>query len=133
MKKEIIIDPDCKTRQIAGYIDNEKIYQLIGVWFHTIEVEMYPGFIKHCKKKHPGIFEKYYQLIPEIIFNPDYIGKNPKETKSIEMYKRVDETLLLAIKLDPHGYLYLSSFYELNNAEFKIQKRLRKGRIVPYK
>ncbi|WEG15064.1 hypothetical protein PU629_00335 [Pullulanibacillus sp. KACC 23026] len=70
--------------------------------------------------------------MPNIISNPDYVGQNPKEPSSIELYKFLTDHLLVAIKLDPSGYLYLSSFYDLHNGSDKIKKRLRTGRIVPF-
>lgn len=63
--------------------------------------------------------------------NSDYVGQNPKEPNSIELYKQIGY-VLIADKLDPSGYLYLSSMYELNNGEHKIKARLKSGRIVPF-
>lgn len=128
------IDPNATYRQLVGKINTENIYRLIGVRFPegVNKIYLYPGLIKHVQRYHPGIFESYYHRIPEIISKPDYIGKNPKESRSIELYKLVNENLLLAIKLDPTGYLFIASLYDLHNAQNKIQKRLRSGRIVTY-
>jgi hypothetical protein len=93
---------------------------------------MYPGLKKHVMKRHPGIFEVYHQYIPDIIKSPDYVGQNPTEPDSVELVKKITDTILLAIKLDPTGYLYVSSFYDLKNAQVKIEKRLRTGRLKPY-
>lgn len=38
-----------------------------------------------------------------------------------------------AIKLDPSGYLFVSSFYDMHNGPFKIQKRLASGRLIPFR
>lgn len=127
-----MIDPNATEMQLAGKIDREAIAHVLGITFHTDEVYMYPGFIKHVKKRHPKIFEKYYSLIPEIIENPDYVGQNPKEPYSLELIKMIKGGLLLAIKLGPAGYLFLSSMYALKNGEYKVKKRLRTGRIKPY-
>jgi len=117
---------------LVGELDIIKIQSLIGVNFTVSEVYIYPGAIKHIKKKHPGIWEQYGHSIPLILREPDYIGKNPKEPNSIELYKQLGDHLLLAIKLDPTGYLFVSSLYDLKNAPAKIQKRLASKRIVPY-
>lgn len=93
----------------------------------------FPGAIKHIKKRHPGIFEQYYELIPDIIESPDYVGQNPREpSTSVELIKLVSEHLLLAVKLDPSGYLYVSTLYDLNNGMIKVQKRLKSGRLIPF-
>lgn len=115
-----------------GHIDVVKVKKLTGIDLGVSEVFIYPGAIKHIKREHPGIWDNYKHTLPTILTSPDYIGKNPKVPDSIELYKQVGDTLLLAIKLDPTGYLFVSSFYDLNNANVKIAKRLKSGRIVPF-
>ncbi|NKQ22772.1 plasmid-related protein [Brevibacillus laterosporus] len=128
-----IVDPNATDRQIVGMLDIEKINSILGASFtNSGEVWMYPGLKKHVMKKHVGIFENYHQCLPAIIASPDYIGRNPSEPNSVELVKRISDTILLAIKLDPTGYLYVSSFYDLKNAEIKIHKRLNSGRLKPY-
>ena len=78
------------------------------------------------------MMEQYGHFISEIISNPDYVGKNPSEPGSIELIKYVSPYLLLAVKLDPSGYVFISSFYELNNGPVKVQKRLANGRLKPF-
>ncbi|CAM3299107.1 plasmid-related protein [Filibacter tadaridae] len=117
---------------LVGEIDTIKIQSLIGINFPTSDVYIYPGAIKHIKKKHPGVWEQYGHSIPLVLSEPDYIGKNPKEPNSIELYKQLGDHLLLAIKLDPTGYLFVSSLYDLKNAVAKINKRLISKRIIPY-
>ncbi len=130
--KKFTVDPHANQTQLVGRIDQEVIQNLLGITFPVTDVYMYPGFIKHVRKRHPKIFEKYYSLIPEIILNPDYVGHNPKEPNSIELVKMIKGGLLLAIKLSPGGYLYLSSMYAMKNGEYKVKKRIRSGRLVPY-
>ncbi|MFB5762300.1 PBECR3 domain-containing polyvalent protein [Paenibacillus medicaginis] len=127
------IDIHATETQIVGKLDTVKIKSLLGIDFPVAEVRMYPGAIKHIKRNHPGDIEAYGHLIPDTIANPDYIGQHPKEPNSVELVKAVTPHLLLAIKLDPSGYLYLSTFYQLDNAVEKVKKRLKSGRLVPYK
>lgn len=112
--------------QIAGVLKQEYI-DLIGIDIPSTKIYIYPGAIKHIKKKHIEDFNKYFKFIPDIISNPDYVGKNPKEKDSIELIKYIDDNVLVAVKLDPSGYLYLSSMYSLT--ESKVPKRLKSGRI----
>lgn len=133
MSNTYVVIENSKDPQLIGELDTQKIHQLIQVQLPVQKVYIYPGAIKHIKKNHPGIWEQYGHLLPDIIADPDYIGKNPKEPNSIEMYKQINDHLLLAIKLDPSGYLFVSSLYDLNNGHIKIQKRLASGRIVTYK
>lgn len=125
------IDLDAKTTQIVGILP-EVIVVRYNLLCSSREVKMFPGAIKHIKKRHPGILESFGHLIPEIIEFPDYVGQSPRHPNSVELIKVVSEHLLLAIKLDPSGYLFVSSFYELNNGPYKIKKRLRSGRLVRF-
>lgn len=118
--------------QVVGKLNVAKIKMLTGVDLPSDEVQMYPGAIRHVQRKHPGIIEQYGHLIPDMIANPDYVGQHPKEENSVELIKVVGPHLLLAIKLDPSGYLFLSTFFELDNGAYKVQKRLKSGRLVPY-
>ncbi|WP_134687547.1 PBECR3 domain-containing polyvalent protein [Brevibacillus migulae] len=127
------VDPNATDRQIVGILDIAKINGILGTSFAVSgEVWMYPGLKKHVMKQHPGIFEAYHQYIPDVIESPDYIGQNPKEPNSVEFIKQISDTILLAIKLDPSGYLYVSTFFDLKNATVKINKRLASGRLKPY-
>lgn len=129
--KTYTIDPNSTDTQCVGEIP-EVIIKKYKLNCPSREVLMFPGAIKHIRKKHAATFALYYDKIPEIIGKPDYVGRNPKEPDSVEMYKYLGDHLLVAIKLDPTGYFYLGSFYDLNNGPNKIAKRLRSGRIVPF-
>ncbi|MGP3788619.1 MULTISPECIES: PBECR3 domain-containing polyvalent protein [Paenibacillus] len=118
--------------QVVGKLDIVKIKSLTGVDLPSDLVQMYPGAIKHVQRNHPGIIEQYGHLIPSMIAHPDYVGQNPKEENSVELVKVIGPHLLLAIKLDPSGYIFLSTFFELDNGAYKVQKRLKSGRLVPY-
>lgn len=97
------------------------------------DVKMYPGAIKHIQKRHPGIYERYSSEMKGIIEQPDYVGQNPKEPNSVELIKIIDQHILIAVKLDPSGYLFLSSLYDMNNGHVKVQKRINSGRLIPFK
>lgn len=129
----LTFDENSMDPLLVGELDIKKINLLVGIVFPVSEVYIYPGAIKHIKREHPGIWEQYGHLLPTILEKPDYVGKNPKVPNSIELYKQLGDHMLLAIKLDPTGYLFVSSLYELNNATVKINKRLASGRIIAYK
>lgn len=127
------IDINATKVQIVGKLNTQAVKKLLGIEFPSAEVQIHPGALKHIKKHgHEDILTDYGYLIPDMISNPDYVGQNPKEPNSVELIKVITQTLLLAIKLDPSGYLYVSSFYDLNNAQVKLQKRLDSGRLVKY-
>ncbi|MGE7920652.1 hypothetical protein ACQKM9_17205 [Viridibacillus sp. NPDC093762] len=129
---EIIIDPQATDTQLVGVIPKCLVdhYSLECVSFNVF---MPPGVLKHLVKRgHWSDFMTYYQDIPDMIANPDYAGQNPKEPNSVEIYKVVNDHVILPIKLNKESGLFLSSFFILNNGTDKIQKRLRIGRIHPF-
>ena len=86
-----------------------------------------PGLLKHVKSHHPGS-EGNIALIPQVIANPDFIGKHPKESDSIELIKTFANNVMVCIKLDQReDYFYVASVYEVSNK--KISNRLHSGRI----
>lgn len=130
---DYVVDINATTTQIVGQLNIVAIKALTGIDFPVSEVQMYTGFIKHVKKRHPGIIEEHGHLIPDVIANPDYVGQNPKEPGSIELVKFIAPYLILAIKLDTSGYIFVSTFFDLKNGQEKVKKRLASGRLVPYK
>jgi len=125
--EKIVLKENTHEIQVVGKLKQEYI-DALKISLPCAEIYMYPGAIKHLKKKHNEDFKKYFHSIPEIIEKPDYIGVNPKEPNSIELVKVIEKDVLVAVKLDPSGYLYFSSMYELTPS--KVPKRLASGRLI---
>ncbi len=78
-----------KVKSFAvGIIDKE----ISGVYDDIIfgaKIYQSNGLIKHIQKRHPSCV-KYIPIIPEIISNPDSIGRNPNEKGvSFELVKNI--------------------------------------------
>lgn len=124
------VHDNIKEIQIIGTLSQE-IINTLNMELPPTDILMPPGFIKHIKKRHNNTFVKYFKKIPEILKYPDYVGTNPSEPNSIELVKIFYNVVLIAIKLDAKGDLYLSSMYELNPS--KIPRRISSGRLKPLK
>jgi hypothetical protein len=61
-------------------------------------------------------FYKHIALIPDIIENPDYIGKHPSKN-SIEYIKRIDEIMIVAVRIKNTGNLAFRSAYPLTEKQ----------------
>lgn len=128
----ININPNSTTTQLVGVIP-DCIIKHYALQCNSYEVYMPPGVLKHLKKRgHWNDFVTYHQDIPDMIANPDYAGQNPKEPNSVEIYKVINDHVILPIQLNTESGLFLSSFYILDNGADKIIKRLRSGRIHPF-
>lgn len=88
------------------------------------------GVKTHIKKEHEE-FLHYMDKIPEIILNPDFIGRHPTEPNSIELIKKFDDNIMIAIKLDKdNGYLYVATLFDVKEA--KIERRLFNNRLKKF-
>lgn len=126
------IDPASTETQIIGLVP-QCIIDYYSLKCVSSEVYLPPGVLKHLKKRgHWDDFIKYYEDIPEMIAIPDYVGQNPKEPHTIEIYKIIADHVILPIKLNEADGMFMSSFYILDNGADKIAKRLRTGRIFPF-
>ncbi|MFC3932159.1 PBECR3 domain-containing polyvalent protein [Streptococcus dentapri] len=87
------------------------------------------GLKKHLVKQKHGDALIYFNKIAEIISTPDYVGINPKEkNESMELIKRYDSNVLLALKVDKkNNCYYIPTMYTVS--EYKVKQRLYSGRL----
>lgn len=132
MPMTIKIDINSTKTQLVGVLP-ECIINYYSLQCASLEVYMPPGVIKHLHKQgHWNDFVTYHEDIPGMIALPDYAGQNPKEPGTVEIYKILNDHVILPIKLNAESGLFMSSFYILDNGADKIQKRLRSKRIKPF-
>jgi hypothetical protein len=94
---KIIIDPYSTDTQQLGVLPKCLVtyYQLP---YTTLDVWMPPGVLKHLKKRgHWEDLMEHHLIIPSAIEKPDFAGQNPREPNSLELYKIIDDHLLIAI------------------------------------
>lgn len=109
---------------------NALFNKILGISLPCKKIYKSKGLVTHIEKKHANCLA-YLGHIPDIIKNPDYIGTNAKEPNSIEVIKRYDKNILVAIKLDTRNdYYYVASLYAIS--EGKLLRRLHSKRIKIY-
>ena len=84
--------------------------------------------IEHMKRKHFQDYLKYGTEIKEIIKNPTYIAKNPKQNsiEYIKEYKLDNNTLVLvAVRASHQGKLFVRTMFTMSEKKKDIY--LRKG------
>lgn len=85
------------------------------------------GLKAHIQKRHPSEVSNL-TYVPEIISSPDYIGKHPKESDSVELVKVLSSNIMVCIKLDKNeNYLFVASVFEIS--EGKLKNRINSGRL----
>lgn len=129
--RELLIDESIKKPQLVGYLPKEALSALNIDKNENMPVYITPGAIKHIKNKRPNEFEKYSLTITEIIEDPDYVGYKKKANNQIEIIKKVNEYVLVGIKIKKQNTsitLNISSFYKVNWV--KVDSRHRSGRLI---
>lgn len=81
---------------------------------------------EHIKNRHPYEYDKYYNRIPEIVSNPDYIGLSPKDY-SIQFVKEFfvnSEYIRVAVRINQHNRCFVKTLHLLStcNAERYLEK-----------
>lgn len=106
---------------------NDKYNRILNIELPCTVIYVSNGLRKHIQARHSNCLD-YVDKIPEIISNPDYIGKNPKEPNSIEIVKVYEDNIQIGIKLDvSKNYLYVATLFDIKQS--KIERRLNSGRL----
>ena len=127
MKMQAVLEENKYTTQIAGVL-GEEIIDKLAIEVDNREILIYPGAIKHIKKRHPHAFRCYFRKMPEIIGSPDFIGTSGQNPKRIECVKQYKDSILVALKYNDDNQLFVSSMYIIE--ESRIEKRVSYGRLV---
>ncbi len=129
MRRKDVLEENHYITQVAGVLKGE-ILEKIALQQITQTIIVYPGAIQHMKKRHPHAFRLYFRKIPEILAYPDFIGLSGKDgQKRIEVVKQYKDSILLALKYNDKGELFVSSMYIIE--EKRIEKRKSYGRLIP--
>lgn len=128
MKKHIVLEENKYVTQIAGIL-GEEVAEKLDLEGKQKEILIYPGAIKHIKKRHPHAFKCYFRKMPEILGDPDYIGMSGQNPARIEIVKRYKDSILVALKYNENNQLFVSSMYIIEDN--RIEKRMSYGRLMP--
>jgi hypothetical protein len=82
----------------------------------------------HILKRHPQDYEIYSNRITEVLSKPDYIGKSPVNPNRMELVKVFDDVVLVSVKINKAGILYITSMYTIGNHQ--LNSRIKNGRLI---
>ena len=104
----------------------ERFNIILGIDLPILCIYQFDGLFTHVRKHHEDDL-RYYDKIALIVNDPDYIGTDSTKPGSIELIKKLDEHVLVAITLDKkETYYFVSTMFSQTNA--KVQARLSSGR-----
>jgi len=99
---------------------------LLGISLPCVVITVSDGLIKHINSHHPDC-TVYYEKIPEIIADPDFIGTDPTKKDSVELIKIYQDSILIAITLSSQGdEFYVATLFDVTSD--KISRRVLSGR-----
>lgn len=87
-------------------------------------------------QKHSHKFNSYNEYktciesTPSIVQYPDYVAVHPTG-QSIEFIKRINEIMLVAVRIKPHGNLWVKSVFPITEA--KLNKYIDSGTVKKLK
>lgn len=112
-----------------GELTNEVI-DILGIERKPCNIVMWGDRLKYSEK-HKKDFKNdddYYEAmenIPNIIQYPDYVGLHPKDG-SIQYIKKINELMLVGIRLKPYGELCYRTAYPIK--EYQLNSYIKSGR-----
>jgi len=112
-----------------------KIINYFNLGCSPCDIVLWADRLKYTEKhksdfKSEEEYHKHIEEIPNIIGNPDYIGLHPSNN-SIQYVKKINENMLIGIRLKPTGDLNFRSTYPISQE--KLDSYLKAGTLVEYK
>ena len=118
--------------QYVGTLDVKKIRKLLRINFQYGNVYIHKGIVSHVNFHHHLVCDIYLNQISRMLQCPTFVGQNPRESDSIELYVE-DSHLLLGIKRNKSSqYLFIATMYVLEDWDRKIRSRMETNRIRRY-
>lgn len=112
---------------------NKKVINILGLELKK-EVPIILGKtnIEHMKRKHPEDFRKYGRDITNIIKNPTYVARNPKQDsiEYIKEYRINNELVLVAVRISKKGTMFAKTLFTMSERKKNIY--LRNGYAKKY-
>ncbi|AKG37774.1 hypothetical protein VK70_14510 [Paenibacillus durus ATCC 35681] len=108
-------------RVIIGRV-TEEVLSMLSLSYGEKEIVLWKDRIKYLDKHRADFssdeaFEKHIKLIPQIIEKPDYVGLHPKGD-SIQYIKRIDELMLVAVRISNNKNWAFRSSYPISQETF---------------
>ena len=114
-------------------IVNKRVIELLELdFFEEVPIMLGNSNIIHMKREHLNDYNKYGADIEEIIKEPTYVARNPKQDsiEYIKEYKIENEFVLVAVRISNKGKMFARTLFVMT--ERKKQKYISKGYAIKY-
>ena len=102
---------------------NKKVIELLGLEYkEEIPIILGDSNIEHMKRQHLEDYQKYGKDIQNIISNPTYVAKNPKQgsIEYIKEYKINSEFVLVAVRISNKGTMFAKTLFTMTERKKNI-------------
>lgn len=113
---------------------NKKVIELLGLEYEEeLPIVLGNSNIEHMKRQHLADYEKYGKDIEDIVNNPTYIARNPKQgsIEYIKEYKINNEFVLVAVRISNKGTMFAKTLFTMTERKKNIY--LKNGYAKKYK
>lgn len=113
-------------RKQIGTID-EKVISILNLSIEpNTPIFLGETNIKHMKQEHPEDFKKYGDKIEEILNDPDYIAKHPRNDsiQYIKVYydEEKQDYVMVAVRTSKSNRYYARTLFVMNDVKVKKYK-----------
>ncbi|HYF82483.1 MAG TPA: hypothetical protein VEB00_05590 [Clostridia bacterium] len=113
---------------------NQKVINLLNLDINEVDIIFSKDKIEYTVKhkdeyKTYDDYKRFTELTPNIISSPDYISMHPSG-KSIEYIKIIDEIMIVAVRIKPHGVLWVKTVFPITIDKFKTYEK--SGTLIKY-
>ncbi len=105
---------------IVGYLTDEMI-AFLKLNRKPCNILLWEDRLKYMEKHKKDVkseedYYKHIEQIPNILKNPQYLGLHPKDN-SIQFIKRIDELMLVGVRIKTEGSLNIRSSYPITQKQ----------------
>ena len=112
---------------------NKKVIRLLDLEYkEELPIILGDTNIEHMKREHKEDYEKYGKDISNIISNPTYVAKNPRQgsIEYIKEYKVNNDFVLVAVRISNKGTMFAKTLFRMTERKKNIY--LKKGYAKKY-
>ena len=101
---------------------SKKVIALLDLQCNEMPIFLGDANIQHMRNKHNDDYIKYGKYISDIINNPTYVAKNPKQgsVEYIKEYKINNEFVLVAVRLSNKGKWFAKTMFVMTERKKNI-------------
>lgn len=115
-------------RQVGVF--SEKVIQVLELQIEAgTPIYIGDSNIDHIKKRHPVEYRQYFSRIEEILDEPDYVGKDPKNNSIdyVKVFRDGDDFIQVSVRVTNNGNYFAKTLFQLMT--YKAERYIEQGTL----